>query len=143
VTTPRLQGKGFWNDPGVSSHTVRSVHTHQRAKLRATDVSYGTSVEHGLVFPHGPAPWNPAKRDLVENVQENWCPILFVGRKTETPVLPAGSAAFITTHVCGGLLPRSGKARMNHRGFRARLAVNRCRLQSASSTVASLSVLYL
>src|SRR2546421_8197455 len=69
--SPCLQGRGFWIDAGVSSHTIRSVHTHQRAKLRATDVLYGTIVERGRVFPHGPAPWNPAKHDSVENVQEN------------------------------------------------------------------------
>ncbi len=28
--------------------------------------------EHGRVFTHSPALWNPAKRDLVDNVQKNY-----------------------------------------------------------------------
>ena len=76
---------------------VRSV-AHQRAKLKAIGVSHGTILEHGGVFTHGPAPWNPAKRDSVENVQKNEQTILFVGRKAERAVLPAGSAACIPTH---------------------------------------------
>ena len=38
----RLQAEGFWNDAGVSSHTARSVHAHERDKLKATHVSHGT-----------------------------------------------------------------------------------------------------
>jgi hypothetical protein len=32
---------------------------------QATAVSHGTTLEHGRVFPHSPALWDPAKRDLV------------------------------------------------------------------------------
>jgi hypothetical protein len=40
--SPRLQGGGFWNDSGVSSHTVvRFIHTSE-TQLKATGVSYGT-----------------------------------------------------------------------------------------------------
>jgi hypothetical protein len=88
--SPWLQARSFWNDTGVSSHTVRSVHAHERDKLKATHVSHGTMYEHGRVFTHGPAPWNPSKRDLVENVQQNFLRILFVLRKAEIPILPAG-----------------------------------------------------
>jgi hypothetical protein len=47
----RLQAEGFWNDAGVSSHTVRSVHTHQRALLKTTDVSYGTILDAVAFLP--------------------------------------------------------------------------------------------
>jgi hypothetical protein len=40
--------------------------------LIATDVSHGTISEPGRVFTHGPSPWNPAKRDSVENVHKNY-----------------------------------------------------------------------
>lgn len=83
---------GFWNDTGMSSHTIRSVHAQKRALLKATSVSHGTTCEHGRVFPHSPVLWNPAKRDLVANVQENYGFILAVGRKAEMLVL-LGSAA--------------------------------------------------
>jgi hypothetical protein len=44
------------------------VHTHQRALLKTTDVLYGTIVERGSIFTSDPAPENPPKRYLVENV---------------------------------------------------------------------------
>ncbi len=75
----RLQAGGFWNDAGVSSHTIRSVHARQRAKLIATGVSHGTILQHSRVFTHGPTPWNPAKRDSVENVHKNYSDILLYG----------------------------------------------------------------
>jgi hypothetical protein len=75
--SPRLKGGSFWNDAGVSSHTVRSVHAQKRAMLTTTSVSHGTTLEHGRVFTHGPAPWNPSKRDSVENVQKNYSRFLW------------------------------------------------------------------
>jgi hypothetical protein len=84
------------NDAGVSSHTVRSVHAQQRATLKTTSVSHGTTLEYGRVFTHGPSPWNPSKRDSVENVHKNCLFILFVVRKVETPVL-RGSAARLSS----------------------------------------------
>jgi hypothetical protein len=33
--SPRLQAGGFWNDTGVSSHTTRSVHAHERARAQS------------------------------------------------------------------------------------------------------------
>jgi hypothetical protein len=90
----RLQAEGFWNDAGVSSHTVRSVHTHQRALLKTTDVSYGTIVERGSIFTPGPVPENPPKRYLVENVQENYLSLLFVERKVETLFCEARQRGF-------------------------------------------------
>jgi hypothetical protein len=36
-------------------------------------------LEHGRVFTHGPTPWNPAKRDSVENVHKNYSDILLYG----------------------------------------------------------------
>jgi hypothetical protein len=74
-----LQAGGFWNDAGVSSHTIRSVHARQRAKLTATGISHGTILQHGRVFTHVPTPWNPAKRDSVENVHKNYSDILLYG----------------------------------------------------------------
>jgi len=55
---------------------------HPRAMLKTTSVSHGTIVEHGRVFPHGPKPGNPAKRDSVENVQKNYSGILLHGWKS-------------------------------------------------------------
>ncbi len=93
----RLQAEGFWNDAGVSSHTTRSVHPHQRALLKATDVSDGTALEHGSIFTHSPVLWNPPKRYAVENVQKNYLSILSEPAKGGNAGngLPAGSAAFI------------------------------------------------
>jgi tRNA C32,U32 (ribose-2'-O)-methylase TrmJ len=94
----RLQAEGFWNDTGVSSHTTRSVHAHQRARLKATDVSHGTTLEHGSIFPSGPKPENPPKRYSVENVQKNYVSLLFgqatSGNVDSTP-LQRRNAAFI------------------------------------------------
>ena len=42
--SPRLQAGGFWNDAGVSSHTIRSVHAHERAELKTTHALHGTIV---------------------------------------------------------------------------------------------------
>jgi hypothetical protein len=52
--SPCLQGRGFWNDAGESSHTVRSVHAQKRAMLKITSVSHSTTLEHGRVFTHCP-----------------------------------------------------------------------------------------
>jgi hypothetical protein len=49
---------------------VLFMHTSERS-LKATDVSHGTTCEHGSVFTHGPAPWNSPKHYLVDNVQKN------------------------------------------------------------------------
>jgi hypothetical protein len=65
----RLQAEGFWNDAGVSSHTIRSVHAQQRDKLKTTTVSHGTTLEHSSIFTSDPTPENPPKRYFVENVQ--------------------------------------------------------------------------
>jgi hypothetical protein len=72
-------------------------------------IAWHDFLEHGRVFAHSPALWNPAKRDLVENVQKNYPLILFVRRKAEISVLPVGSAAFIPAHNCGGLSPQVSK----------------------------------
>ncbi len=106
--SPRLQDGGECPDTGMSSHTIRSVQPHERAMLTTTHVSVGTIVEHGRVFTHRPARWNPAKRDSVANVQKNYVAILFVRRKAEIPSLPDGSAAFIPPSLDGGLPPRDG-----------------------------------
>jgi hypothetical protein len=86
------------NDTGVSSHTIRSVHAHQRAMLKATDVSHGTTLEHGSIFPSGPTPENPPKRYSAENVQKNYVSLLFErntsGNVDSTP-LQIRNAAFI------------------------------------------------
>jgi hypothetical protein len=87
----------------VSSHGNRSVHAQKRDKLKATSVSHGTTVELGSIFTSGPAPGNPTKCYSVENVQKNYLSLLFVGRKAEMLVLPAGSAPFIPAHKCGAL----------------------------------------
>src|SRR5215471_21650947 len=69
--SPRLQGGGFWNDAGVSSHTDRSVHAQERDKLKATPVSHGTMDQNGSVFTHDPSSWKPPKHYFVENVYMN------------------------------------------------------------------------
>ena len=51
-------------------------------------------LEHGRVFPHGPAPWNPSKRDLVENVQKNYSGILLHGWKSGNEQSACGWRAF-------------------------------------------------
>src|SRR6266568_5246130 len=57
--SPRLQGGGFWNDAGVSSHTVRSFHAQKRARLKTTSVSHGTAnVWYASAFTQGSLPWN-------------------------------------------------------------------------------------
>ena len=49
----RLQAEGFWNDTGVSSYTVRSVHAHRRALLHPC-VSHGTLAHwYASVFTDG------------------------------------------------------------------------------------------
>ena len=47
----RLQAEGFWNDAGVSSHTTRSVHAHERAELKATHALHGTIVYTVVLLP--------------------------------------------------------------------------------------------
>ncbi len=58
--SPRLQGGGFWNDSGVSSHTNRSVQPHERAVAHnITHVSAGTAnVWYANAFTQGSLPWN-------------------------------------------------------------------------------------
>lgn len=84
MTTPYGSAPGrATNDAGVSSHTVRSVHTRKPSNASsATGVSYGTSVARGRVFTHSPALWNPPKRDSVANVQENEQTILSARTKS-------------------------------------------------------------
>jgi hypothetical protein len=81
----------------VSFHTTRSVHPHQRALPKTTDVSDGTALEHGSIFTYSPVLWNPPKRYLVENVQKNYLSVLSAPAKSGNARngLPAGSAAFI------------------------------------------------
>lgn len=57
--------------------TVRFMHTSEQP-LKSNWCLTWHDLQHGRVFPHGPAPWNPAKRDSVENVQKNYLCILFV-----------------------------------------------------------------
>jgi hypothetical protein len=112
VTTPYgSRAEGFWNDAGVSSHTTRSVHPHQRAQLKATDVSDGTALEHGSIFTHSPVLWNPPKCSSVENVQKNYLSLLSTPATSGKALngLPAGSAAFIPVAEARGLSPRFGK----------------------------------
>jgi hypothetical protein len=73
VTTPHgSRARGFWNDSDVSSHTDRSVHAHERDKLKATHVSHGTldgwrvtAFTQGNGYPGTP------KQYWVVSVQEN------------------------------------------------------------------------
>jgi hypothetical protein len=110
VTTPcGSRAEGFWNDTGVSSHTNRSVHPHQRAKLKATDVSDGTTCQHGRVFTRSPVLRNPAKRDLVANVQENYLPLLTGTCENGNERWTFGTAAFISMARSQGPFAASGK----------------------------------
>jgi hypothetical protein len=103
----RLQAEGFWNDAGVSSHTTRSVHAHERAELKATHALHGTIVSTVVFLPvalrHGTRTlfsWQRAKelsRHSLWSVKK---------RKG----LPAGSAAYIPRAKAQGLTPRFGKA---------------------------------
>jgi hypothetical protein len=96
--SPWLQARGFWNDTGVSSHTNRSFHAHERAQLKATHALHGTTEERGSIFTPGPMPENPPKRYLVANVQQNYLSLLFE-RNTSGNVDPTRlkrrNAAFI------------------------------------------------
>jgi hypothetical protein len=97
VTTPSgSHADGECPDAGVSSHTIRSVHPHQRALIKATDVSDGTALEHGSIFTHSPVLWNPPKRQLVAHVQKNYLSLLSVTAKNGNARngQPEGSAAF-------------------------------------------------
>jgi len=57
----RLQAEGECPDTGVSSHTNRSVHAHQRARAQNIRCLAWHDVEHGSIFPSGPLPENPPK----------------------------------------------------------------------------------
>jgi hypothetical protein len=112
VTTPYgSRTEGFWVGMTLVCRPIPFVRFMPSLEtwLKATAISHGTTLEHGRVFPHSPALWNPAKPDLVENVQKNYCSILFVGREAEAAVRPSSNAAIIPAHECGGLSPRFGK----------------------------------
>jgi hypothetical protein len=73
---------------------VLFIHTSELA-LKTTDVSDGTTREHGRVFTRSPVLRNPAKRDLVANVQENYIPVLTRTCENGNEGWMFGSAAFI------------------------------------------------
>jgi len=99
VTTPYgSRAEGFWNDTGVSSHTNRSFHAHERAMLKATHALHGTTDTRGSIFTPGPTPENPPKRYCVANVQKNYISLLFERNKSgtvDTTPLHIRNAAFI------------------------------------------------
>jgi hypothetical protein len=104
-----LQAMGFWNDAGVSSHTLRSVHAHERDKLKATHVSHGTKRNTGAFFP------TTLRRGTQRNtLQFERCKrttSLFSARekKVEMVSLEASGAAFIPRRERRCLSPRFGK----------------------------------
>jgi hypothetical protein len=84
---------------------VRFIHNSELA-LKATDVSDGTTCAHGRVFTRSPVLRNPAKRDLVANVQENYIPLLTRTCENGNEGWTFGSAAFIPMARSQGLSPR-------------------------------------
>jgi len=94
----------------VSSHTVRSDHTHQRALLKTTDVSCGTIVERGSIFTSGSEPENPPKRYLVKNVHsKNYLSLLAQSAKNGNCFPEASGSAYIPRSKDRCLSPRFGK----------------------------------
>jgi hypothetical protein len=87
---------------------VRFIHTSELA-LTATDVSDGTTGEHVRVFPRSPVLQNPAKRDLVANVQENYLPLLTGTCANGNEGCTFGSAAFIPMDASQGSFVAFGK----------------------------------
>jgi hypothetical protein len=57
--SPWLAAMGFWSDAGVSSHTARSLHAHERAIAQNNSCIAWHDFWGGIVFTHGPSPWNP------------------------------------------------------------------------------------
>ena len=79
----RLQAEGFWNDAGVSSHTTRSVHAHERdLAASATHALHGTrNGAHGSVFTRCPRPPEPIYSSVV-CVQKNYFSLLVERNKS-------------------------------------------------------------
>ena len=57
--SPRLQAGGFWIDAGVSSHTDRSFHAHERDKLKNNSCIAWHDWQDGIVFTRHPSWRNP------------------------------------------------------------------------------------
>src|SRR6266705_6711601 len=56
----RLQAEGFWNDTGVSSHTVvRFMPMSEQSSKQL--MHHMARCENGNVFTQGTLPWNPPK----------------------------------------------------------------------------------
>ena len=106
--SPWLQARGFWNDTGVSSHTVRSVHAQKRDKLKATSVSHGTMRNAGAFLP------TTLRRGTQRNtLQFGRCKrtiYLFFAHTENVEMVspPTGGAAFIPRRERRGLSPRFG-----------------------------------
>ncbi len=66
----RLQAEGFWNDTGVSSHTV--VRFMPMSEQSSKQLMHRMArCENGSVFTQGTLPWNPPKHYYILNVQKN------------------------------------------------------------------------
>jgi hypothetical protein len=105
----QLQAEGFWNDTGVSSHTIRSVDAHQQALLHPQLMYRMARLWHTVAF----LPLALRRRIQRNAIWLKTCirtlSFLFVGRKTEIRVLPAGSVASISAIEIGGFTSRFGK----------------------------------
>jgi hypothetical protein len=95
----------------VSSHTDSSFHAHQRDKLKQLVYRMAhRTLDTLLLLLAGMIYRETPKQYSVVRVQKNYSSLLFLYEKSGN-VLPAGSAASIPTHECGGLSPRFGKKR--------------------------------
>ena len=109
VTTPYgSRAEGFWNDTGVSSHTDRSVHAHQRAQRHPQLMYRMARLWNTEAFLPLALCQRIHRNAMLLKTCKRTLSLLFVERKTEM-VLPLGSAAFIPAHTCEGLSPRFGK----------------------------------
>jgi hypothetical protein len=93
VTTPHAsRGRGFWNDAGVSSHTVRSVHPHRRALLTDLRIGWHTGQFDSLMLlPEGTIYLGTCKHYSVVRVQRTLH--VFFLERTQTGVFPRDPAA--------------------------------------------------
>jgi hypothetical protein len=111
--SPRLQAGSFWNDTGVSSHTKRSVHAHERDLARSNScLAWHTKRRTRECFYPLPFATEPVHSSVV-CVQKNYFSLLIERNKSgnvDSTPLQKG------THLSSPLL--------KHRGFQARRSVS-------------------
>jgi hypothetical protein len=111
VTTPYgSRAEGFWNDAGVSSHTVRSVHSQEWALLTDSCIEWHIKRWVTRAFTQGSLPWNRQTLFSCSCAKNEYkVPFFLEGTKVEMVVPPAGGAASIFMSKAKGFTPRFGK----------------------------------